>query len=214
MIRHDRREQTLAVCLSALAGYVDAIAFIQLGGFFVSFMSGNSTRLGVGLADNAGAAALAGALIAAFVAGVATGSVLGHFAGPRRRTTVLILIAVLLAFAAGLALAGAPMAAALVAAIAMGAENAVFEREGEVRIGLTYMTGSLVKLGQGLAGAVLGRERNGWLSYLILWAGFLAGALAGAAAFPHFGFGAIWAGAAGAFALTPLAARTERMERM
>jgi uncharacterized membrane protein YoaK (UPF0700 family) len=48
--RYDRRIRTLAAGLSALAGYVDAIGFIKLGGFFVSFMSGNSTRLGVGLA--------------------------------------------------------------------------------------------------------------------------------------------------------------------
>ena len=44
-------------------------------------------------------------------------------------------------------------AAAIAAmALAMGAENAVFEREGEVHIGLTYMTGTLVKFGQRLAG--------------------------------------------------------------
>ena len=41
----------LACTLSALAGYVDGIGFIHLGGLFVSFMSGNSTRLGVTLAD-------------------------------------------------------------------------------------------------------------------------------------------------------------------
>ena len=38
MVRYDRRTQALAVCLSALAGFVDAVAFINLGGFFVSFM--------------------------------------------------------------------------------------------------------------------------------------------------------------------------------
>lgn len=41
----------LAATLSALAGYVDAVGFMTLGGFFVSFMSGNSTRLGVGLSS-------------------------------------------------------------------------------------------------------------------------------------------------------------------
>ena len=41
----------LACALSALAGYVDGIGFIHLGGLFVSFMSGNSTRLGVMIAE-------------------------------------------------------------------------------------------------------------------------------------------------------------------
>ena len=42
-----RSNIALACALSALAGYVDGIGFIHLGGLFVSFMSGNSTRLGV-----------------------------------------------------------------------------------------------------------------------------------------------------------------------
>ena len=50
MQHYGRGEVALAVTLSAVAGYVDAIGFLKLGGFFVSFMSGNSTRLGVGLA--------------------------------------------------------------------------------------------------------------------------------------------------------------------
>ena len=45
------RNIVLACALSALAGYVDGIGFIHLGGLFVSFMSGNSTRLGVSLAQ-------------------------------------------------------------------------------------------------------------------------------------------------------------------
>jgi uncharacterized membrane protein YoaK (UPF0700 family) len=48
----------LAFCLSALAGCVDAIGFLELGGHFVSFMSGNSTRLSVSLAGGDHQAAL------------------------------------------------------------------------------------------------------------------------------------------------------------
>ncbi len=46
-----RRNIALACALSALAGYVDGIGFLHLGGLFVSFMSGNSTRMGVNLAS-------------------------------------------------------------------------------------------------------------------------------------------------------------------
>jgi uncharacterized membrane protein YoaK (UPF0700 family) len=31
------------VLLTAIAGWVDAIGFLSLGGFYVSFMSGNTT---------------------------------------------------------------------------------------------------------------------------------------------------------------------------
>jgi uncharacterized membrane protein YoaK (UPF0700 family) len=60
MIRYDRRLKTISACLSALAGYVDAIGIIKLGGFFISFMSGNSTRLAVGLAQGSRHAAVFG----------------------------------------------------------------------------------------------------------------------------------------------------------
>ena len=50
MIRYRPSIRLFAALLSGLAGFVDAIGFIKLGGFFVSFMSGNSTRLAVALA--------------------------------------------------------------------------------------------------------------------------------------------------------------------
>jgi len=57
-----------------VAEFVDAVGYLKLGGFFVSFMSGNSTRLGVGIGTgmlaNAGRAA---GLIALFLIGVILG---------------------------------------------------------------------------------------------------------------------------------------------
>ncbi|MET0229353.1 MAG: DUF1275 family protein, partial [Rhodanobacteraceae bacterium] len=43
--------RAVAAALSWNAGYVDAVGYLSLGGFFVSFMSGNSTQLGVGIAQ-------------------------------------------------------------------------------------------------------------------------------------------------------------------
>lgn len=193
-----------------LAGYVDAIAFISLGGFFVSFMSGNTTRLGVGLADGAwSAAATAGSLIATFVVGVVLGSVSGRLARSHRRAAVLALVSGLLAIAAGLSSAGATTLGAVALALAMGAENAVFEVDGEVRIGLTYMTGTLVKLGQHITTALLGGDRFGWLPYLLLWLGLATGGLIGALVYSQIGSGGLWiaAGIAAGLALAAGVAR-------
>src|ERR1700743_1341172 len=102
MTRYDRRTRALAVGLSALAGYVDATGFIRLGGFFVSFMSGNSTRLAVGLAPGSRQAAEGAGLILCFLTGVMAASYAGHVGGRHRRLPVLLLVASLLAAAAAL----------------------------------------------------------------------------------------------------------------
>ena len=196
MTRYDKRVQALAIGLSALAGYVDAIGFIQLSGFFVSFMSGNSTRLGVGVIERSNDAALAGGLIALFVTGVILGSLAGKFAKTHRRPIVLVLVAVLLFVAASAAATGATKVAVIAMVLAMGAENAVFEHDGELHIGLTYMTGTLVKFGQRVAAALMGGPRFAWASYGLLWAGLVAGAVAGAASFSWIGLASLWLAAA------------------
>ena len=90
--------------------------------------------------------------------------------------------------------------------LAMGAENAVFERDGEV-VGLTYMTGALVKVGQRLTLALLGGPCVAWAGYFGLWIGLIAGAVTGAAFFPLFGFAGLWFAAAAAAVLAVVAAR-------
>ena len=210
MLQHDRRVRILAACLSAVAGYVDALGFLAVGGFFVSFMSGNTTRLGVGVAQRSVHAAIAAGLIGAFVVGVVAGSLIGRFAGSRRRFAVLSCVAGLLALAAVLSWFGVFAPAVGAMALAMGAENAVFERDGEVSIGLTYMTGTLVKVGQRITGALLGEAPFAWAPYLMLWAGLAAGAVAGASVYPMFGLQGLWAAAAVIAILAVFADRIDR----
>jgi uncharacterized membrane protein YoaK (UPF0700 family) len=202
MTRSDRRTILLALGLAALAGYVDALGYLTLKGFFVSFMSGNSTRLAVGLAERSRQpVATAGALIALFVAGVVLGSIVSHVAN-RPRRAVLSLVALLLALAALSAspamqammsgwLAGDRLPIALMT-LALGAENATIQRAGEVSIAVTYMTGTLVKMGQALARAMLGGKRLEWLPYLMLWVALVLGAVAGAALFPSVRLEGLW----------------------
>lgn len=183
MTRLEFRSRIFACLLAALAGFVDAVGFIRSGGFFVSFMSGNSTRLGVGIVQRLHDALLASGLVVTFVAGVIVGSLIGHAAGRRRGVVVLTWIAALLALAAYLDSHGRVLAALGVLALGMGAVNTVFERAGEVRFGITYVTGGLVRAGTGIASSILGRADREWPAYFMLWAFFVAGTIAGALAY-------------------------------
>lgn len=126
-----RRDIALACTLSALAGYVGGIGYTHFGGLFVSFMSGNSTRLGVSLAKaNYSNAGIALGLIVLFVTGAAAGSVIVLGRSVSRQAWVLVTEALLLA-AAGLSYehGHSPLAIAAIV-LALGLENAVFQIDG------------------------------------------------------------------------------------
>lgn len=204
---HTLSKHTLsfAMALAALAGCIDAIGFMQLGGYFVSFMSGNSTRLAVGLQH--GDWRVAGTLmsiIGCFVVGAAMGAVIRNRVQKHPATSVLTMVASLLAAAALCDSTGVNSTAMLIIALAMGAENSVLQSNGENVIGVTYMTGTLVKMGQRIAVALQGGDRLSWLPYLLLWLGLIAGGIAGAFLFARYGFNALWFPAAWAWLLAAL----------
>lgn len=104
-----RSNLALACALSGLAGYVDGIGFIHLGGLFVSFMSGNSTRLGVMIAEmNWWKTLEAVRLIAMFVVGAGLGSLIGRRRGRHRQWLLLLAEALLLGVGALAYELGAP----------------------------------------------------------------------------------------------------------
>lgn len=215
MREYGRRGVLLAASLSALAGFVDAVGFMTLGGFFVSFMSGNLTRFGVGAAlgrwDQAGIAA---GLIGLFVVGVVAGALVARRVGEERRSAVLAVEAALLLLAAGLCAAGWTAAGMAAVVLAMGVENAVFQRQGDVGVGLTYMTGTLVRMGQRIATALCGGPRWDWVPFLLLWTGLAAGGALGAVSFLRWGVLSLWGAAAVVVVLTLAVRRAEaRAER-
>jgi uncharacterized membrane protein YoaK (UPF0700 family) len=210
-VLESRRNLALACALSALAGYVDAIGFLHLGGLFVSFMSGNSTRLGVYLAQGHwSSAAEAIGLIALFVTGAGAGSLIVFTRSFHGQGWVLLAEASLLAAAALFHALGAPLLAIAAMVLAMGLENAVFQAEGGAGLGLTYMTGALVKVGQLAAAALTGGRRAAWLPHLLLWAAMVAGAICGAYAYRWLNLSAIWFAAGVALSLAILVFTTAR----
>lgn len=191
----------LIAAIAALAGFVDAVGFVSSGGYFVSFMSGNSTRLGVSAAQHSQAALLALLLVAAFVGGV--------YLGARRRA------ASVRARAGGAALALVVAAAATrwsavtalaLTAFAMGLIN-TFVTESRRPVGLTYVTGALVNLGESLAADA--RDWRAWSPYLLHWLALVLGAALGAWALRWSASIALLAAAAVTLTLVPALVRLE-----
>ncbi len=207
----DPPRRRLAVALAGLAGFVDAVGFLSAGGYFASFMSGNTTRLGVDLADGPAQALIPLGLIAGFVGGVTIGAIVADRGEGRRKTRVLVVVGALLALAAAIDRVSATGFMA-VAVVAMGALNNVFRRDGEVAVGVTYMTGALVRFGQGLAARLLRKDDAGRLTAGLLWLGLAIGATAGAWTFTTWRAAAPPVAAMLALALAFAAWRIERAD--
>ncbi len=184
---------SIGLLLTAAAGFADAIGFIVLGGHYVSFMSGNTTQLGAALAAGVWpTVALAAGLVVLFFAGSFTGSMVALRAGSRWGSAAVTAM-VLASFVAALvvvALGGpAQMGMAIIAAGA-GAQNAILVSTGSVRLGTTFVTGTLFTAGQDLARGLLGVAPPWrWLQHLLVWASLMGGALVGAIAYGQW---SIW----------------------
>lgn len=210
MHRYDRPRQLLAFGIAGLAGFVDATGFFAADGYFVSFMSGNTTRLGVDIATRVSAALTPALLICGFVCGVAAGALVAERANAQRKSAVVgLATAFVTAAAVGHAAGSGPLFLAG-SVLAMGAINNVFRRDGEVAVGVTYMTGALVRFGQGLAARLSGRRIEGAGASLALWASLAGGAVAGAATVSTLPDAAPWFAPVAAFGLLLAARRIEQ----
>lgn len=168
----------LAASLSVLAGMTDAIGFMATGDF-VSFMSGNTTRLAVAISDgDLGTTSRLMLAIITFVIGNALGIIVARLGG-RRALPLLLGIGMLLCAAAAWPMAS-QIITVMAAILAMGMLNAAVEQVNGLPVGLTYVTGALSRFGRGLGRWMLGERRDGWRVQLVPWGGMFLGAVIGA----------------------------------
>lgn len=185
---------SLGLLLTACAGFIDAVGFIELGGLYTSFMSGNTTQLGAALAEAAPSLILLPAsLIAMFFAGAFLGSLaatLGDRWGP---SATLGVVVIAIAVSIALSLSGFSSGQAMVVlAFAAGSQNAVLRSNGAARLGATFVTGTLFSAGQDLALAIRRLAPPfRWLQHLLVWAALLVGAGVGAAVYALLGIPAL-----------------------
>jgi len=181
-------EARLSWVLAVLAGVVGAISFTHSAGYFVVFITGNAQRAVLGyFTGDVWLAASAGLLIAAFVAGVVVSSLcrrylwVDHPHGPTVLTTLSLVAATAVdVIDEGWAAVSLDFAAIMLMAFGTGALNTSFVKDGEVSVPLSYVTGTTVKMGQGIERHIAGGgSAADWLGYFLLFASFVIGATVG-----------------------------------
>ena len=207
MQRFTPQQRLFAYAVAALAGFVDVTGFLQVDGYFVSFMTGNTTLLARDLAGGASRVAVPALLIAGFVIGVVAGTLLGDRLASRRKIVVTALVAALLVCAALARFVELREISLGLLVVAMGALNTALSANRESPVGLTYMTGALVRTGQLLADRIVGDREANPLPFALLWLSLLAGALGGAVVGLYWGAASLWVACAFALALCLAAMR-------
>lgn len=194
----------VGLALTVVAGFVDAVCYVELGGFFASFMSGASISLGVSASAQEWTAAYhAVFLIVVFVTAATISTVISGSSRLGGKTIAILLEAVLLSGAILMIGRGSSSSDAIVPLVAaMGVQNTAFRPINGIRLGVTYMTGTLVSFSQALGIFLMGGPRTWtWAAHGLIWILFVAGAAAGAVLHLRYGFIALAAPTAVVWAL-------------
>lgn len=190
--------------LVAIAGYVDAYGLLTFQ-TFVSFMSGNTTQSGAAIGQGMLAAALPGVTaILFFSVGVFAGTVIALRTPRRSQQLCFALVAALIAayLIAARDLTIRQTSSIAILAFAMGILNTTVSRIGIEPINIGYVSGTLNRLADHLARAVLraplADARGPWDTHahraLLLagvWASFIGGAILSGAGMQRFGAGVL-----------------------
>ncbi len=178
----------LSWVLAAMAGLIGAVAFTHSNGCFVTFMTGNTERAALGyFRGQPFLAVTAALLLAAFLGGVVVASRCrrhlwgAHPFGPTAITALSLGAATTICIARHGWSAAGDLSFAPIPFIAfgIGALNTSFVKDGEVSTPLSYVTGTLVKMGQGIERHISGGSPGAWLGYLLLYLSFIVGSVVG-----------------------------------
>jgi uncharacterized membrane protein YoaK (UPF0700 family) len=203
----------IATLLSCIAGISDAIGFSQTGEF-VSFMSGNTTRMAIAFSNHDYARGVKlSIVIGLFVIGNALGAIVVRLGRTHKRAALLIYSGFLLAISAALptvlghadtlgleSLSGAvktfvpdmTLVSLVLLIFAMAAINYTVDTVEGVGLSLTFVSGALAKLGRGLGNFFVGERQFGWAVQLGPWCGLVLGAIVGNLLDNRFGREALW----------------------
>jgi uncharacterized membrane protein YoaK (UPF0700 family) len=154
-----RAQWAVAVLIAIMAGYLDGYGFFFLK-TYVSFMSGNTTSTGLKIGQGAIYAAIPSAIaILFFVTGSFLGNVLTQSKFRHSHRLVFGLIAILLAIVSVLEWSGLSQVNTEIVflSLSMGLANPGLSKIGAEAVSVTFVTGTLSRIGGYLASAASGK---------------------------------------------------------
>jgi uncharacterized membrane protein YoaK (UPF0700 family) len=206
------REGAVALLLALVTGYVDGVGFVHMFTVFVANQSGNVILFGIGIGDADWQQVWRPALsMGAFVGGVSLGLLVASRLPERIRPAFLLAVETVAlvgvaALAGDLAQRTTPFTGARsvvllgLAAFSMGIQTDVIRRIARISVATTYSSGTLVRIGDELAGMVAHARlspaaRQALMVLGGLVAAYVAGAAVGTALVEDWGYG-LWVSAA------------------
>ena len=152
VLEREHQQTMLAICLTMTAGYLDGYGLLVLGSY-VSFMSGNTTMAGVRIGQGNLLAALSPAIaVLSFLAGSFAANLITHSPLRHAHSVLFGVITALLVISSGLGNDGIWKTIEIaVLALGMGMVNPALSQIGGEAISLTFMTGTLSRIGSHLA---------------------------------------------------------------
>lgn len=184
-----KRKFFMAMMFTFISGYIDILGLVSIGGMFLSFMSGNTTRIGYFIANGNFSFAIPYLIIIfAFVFGSFIGGILKELIKKEILLIVLISDILLIILSMILYLNGLDWLTYVPLTIAMGLQNIAQVRINKIVIGKTFASGTLHALGMSLAKLLFKKEQPSTpLIYFTSWAAAFLGALIGALLFYRIG---------------------------
>ncbi len=172
----------LSCALVLISGFIDAVGYLQLGKIYLSFMSGNSTKLGIALFEGDSAVLTnIGLVIFLFVVGAFIGTLITDRLGKWRLAGILGFESLLFAGAIVFLLFLHTQSVLFPIAVAMGMQNTMHQMVAHADVGKGFVTGTLFGIGQALAKAVRGKApASEWAVLALSWVIFVFGAALGA----------------------------------
>ena len=180
-----RTQEKLAVFLAFIAGYLDAAGLLKWK-IYVSFMSGNTTQLGVALSHSKWAVIITSlTVIGCFVLGIYSGTCLSLWKKCKIQTLPFYIVSGILLIYTAISLyynINTTLSIAIIG-FSTGVMNTIITSIGNQQINTDFVTGTLNSLARNTAMLSMSNDESTRKQYklnaihlLLLWTGFLLGA--------------------------------------